>query len=150
MNHILFLCTANYYRSRFAAYYFNGLARKTGLDWRAHSRGLDLSRWDGRHPISRLTVERLKRRGILLAAEPRNPKRLKLADLVRSDLIIAMKRAEHRRLVAERFPLWTDLVEYWNIDDVDCAGPDEALPVLENQVRKLVMRLAKQRVRIAA
>ncbi len=53
-------------------------------------------------------------------------------------------------MVAGRFPLWTDLVEYWDVDDVDCATPDEALPALEHNVRRLVARLASQRVRQAA
>jgi hypothetical protein len=32
-------------------------------------------------------------------------------------------------------------VEYWHIDDLDCAEPEEALPLLETQVRRLVDRL---------
>ncbi len=44
MNKILFLCTGNYYRSRFAENLFNWLATKQGLDWQADSRGLALER----------------------------------------------------------------------------------------------------------
>jgi len=44
MNKILFLCTGNYYRSRFAEHLFNWLAVKQGLDWQADSRGLALER----------------------------------------------------------------------------------------------------------
>ena len=40
---VLFLCTGNYYRSRFAEVLFNHLARERGLRWRAESRGLDLA-----------------------------------------------------------------------------------------------------------
>ena len=37
---ILFLCTGNYYRSRFAEVVFNAAAARMGLGWRAASRGL--------------------------------------------------------------------------------------------------------------
>src|SRR5271169_3864635 len=37
---VLFLCTGNYYRSRFAEILFNSVAGKMGLPWRASSRGL--------------------------------------------------------------------------------------------------------------
>ena len=41
---ILFLCTGNYYRSRFAEVLFNSLADRMGMPWRASSRGLALER----------------------------------------------------------------------------------------------------------
>ena len=37
---LLFLCTGNYYRSRFAELLFNALAREAGLSWIASSRGI--------------------------------------------------------------------------------------------------------------
>jgi hypothetical protein len=39
---VLFLCTGNYYRSRFAEALFNSVAGRMGLPWRASSRGLAL------------------------------------------------------------------------------------------------------------
>ena len=41
---VLFLCTGNYYRSRFAEVLFNSVAGKMGLPWQASSRGLALER----------------------------------------------------------------------------------------------------------
>ena len=41
---VLFLCTGNYYRSRFAEIYFNSVAVKMGLPWKALSKGLALER----------------------------------------------------------------------------------------------------------
>src|SRR5437667_743956 len=41
---VLFLCTGNYYRSRFAEVLFNSVAVKMGLSWKASSRGLALER----------------------------------------------------------------------------------------------------------
>jgi protein-tyrosine-phosphatase len=34
---VLFLCTGSYYRSRFAEIYFNSVALKIGLPWKATS-----------------------------------------------------------------------------------------------------------------
>jgi protein-tyrosine phosphatase len=39
-----FLCTGNYYWSRFAEILFNSVAGKRGLPWQASSRGLALER----------------------------------------------------------------------------------------------------------
>jgi protein-tyrosine-phosphatase len=41
---VLFLCTGNYYRSRFAEALFDSVAGKLGMPWRASSRGLALER----------------------------------------------------------------------------------------------------------
>ena len=41
---VLFLCTGNYYRSRYAEALFNSVAGKMSLPWRASSRGLALER----------------------------------------------------------------------------------------------------------
>jgi len=45
-------------------------------------------------------------------------------------------------MIAAAFPDWVDRIEYWHIDDLDCAGPDEALVALEQEVRRLAGRLA--------
>jgi protein-tyrosine-phosphatase len=37
---VLFFCTGNYYRSRFAQIVFNSVAGKMGLPWNASSTGL--------------------------------------------------------------------------------------------------------------
>jgi protein-tyrosine phosphatase len=42
-NTVLFLCTGNYYRSRFAEMYLNDLAGRAGIDWSADSRALNIS-----------------------------------------------------------------------------------------------------------
>ena len=59
------------------------------------------------------------------------------------DLVVAIKEAEQRQMMKE--PLFVDQVEYWHVDDLDCAQPEEALPVLEDHVRALVERLAECR-----
>jgi protein-tyrosine phosphatase len=142
MKQVLFLCTANYYRSRFAEHLFNWLAVKAGLPWRAESRGLAAGRSGNIGPISRYAVEGLELRGIQLDQEFRYPLPLTLADLAGSDLVIALKETEHRARLAEQFSRWVHRVEYWQVDDLDCAEPEEALAVLDRDVRALVARLA--------
>lgn len=138
---ILFLCTGNYYRSRFAEIFFNWQAKQRGLNWRAESRGLAL---DGCNygPISRYTVARLKEKGVAHDADHRFPLPLSESDLSAADHIVAVKEAEHRPLVEARFPAWCDRIEYWHVHDLDCATPDDAIPHLENEVTRLVERLA--------
>ena len=140
MKQLIFLCSANYYRSRFAENFFNWLAAEEGLPWRADSRGLAVGDWGNIGPISRHTVEALQLRGIAVN-EDRYPRPLTLADLADADLVIAVKESEHRAMMADQFPLWEDRVEYWHIDDIDCAVPEESLPVLEATIRALVARL---------
>jgi protein-tyrosine phosphatase len=86
-------------------------------------------------------VDGLKLRGIPVNGEHRYPLRLTLADLAASDLVVAVKEAEHRAILAEQFPLWANRVEYWHVDDLDCAEPEDALQVLDGNVRALVERL---------
>jgi protein-tyrosine phosphatase len=146
MKQVLFLCTANYYRSRFAEHLFNWLAPQAGLRWSADSRALDPGPWDNIGAISRYAVEGLRSLGVPLDAAPRRPRPLALADLACADLVIAVKEAEHRSLMARQFPLWTERVEYWHIDDLDCADPCEAIPALEAKVRDLIERLGAEQV----
>lgn len=140
---MLFLCSGNYYRSRFAEYFFNHHATKDELQWSADSRGIVVGRHNNPGPISRHAVERLDELGISINGSLRYPQRLTEADLSAADLVIAVKKAEHREMLNELFPDWTDRIEYWHIDDLDYADPQEALPVLENELRALMERLSR-------
>lgn len=55
MKSVLFLCTGNYYRSRFAEEFFNHWAEQYVLNWLARSRALAIERGKVNvGPISRL------------------------------------------------------------------------------------------------
>jgi len=144
MRQVLFLCSANYYRSRFAEHLFNWLAPKRNLQWRADSRGLEVERWGDLGAISPFTVEALKDRGLSINGNSRRPQQLAIEDLTKSELVIALKESEHRAMMADLFPEWEDVVEYWHVHDLDCAEPEEALPILEKHVQDLVDRLAPE------
>ena len=139
---VLFLCSGNYYRSRFAEHLFNTSIRDTGLAWRAESRGLIVDRLANNiGPMSRYAVDGLAQLGIPVPEPSRFPIQLCEADLAAAHLVIALKETEHRPLLAERFPPWSDRVEYWHIHDLDRALPHEALTALSHAVAQLIRRL---------
>jgi protein-tyrosine phosphatase len=141
---LLFLCTGNYYRSRFAELYFNALAREAGLNWIAFSRGIATELGiDNVGPISAHAVRGLAVRGIPVTPAVRFPQQLREDDLEEADLIVALKESEHRPLLARRYPLWPDRVEYWHIDDLDRAAPEDALAEIDREIRDLVQRLSR-------
>lgn len=146
---VLFLCTGNYYRSRFAEILFNRLVQSERMDWHAESRGLAPDKGVNVGPISKHALQGLQARGIHLGDKIRHPLPLTAADLAGADLIVALKEAEHRPMMAAQFPTWVDRVEYWHIDDLDCAGPEEALDRLEREVVFLLNRLRSPKTRSA-
>jgi protein-tyrosine phosphatase len=140
---VLFLCSGNYYRSRFAERLFNWLAEGAALPWRADSRGLQVGLADNIGPISPYALAGLRAAGVPANGEARFPRQLSAADLLAAELVIAVKEIEHRPMLAHLFPCWAERIEYWHVHDLDYAKPEEALPVLERQVRALVARLGR-------
>ena len=147
---VVFICTGNFYRSRFSEYLFNALAKERGLHWRATSRGLRT--WTvGTHegPISEFAAYRLTALDVPFD-RARFPIQLSELDLEDADLVIALKKVEHHEIMVEQFPAWADRITYWNIDDLECATADEALPLCEACIKSLVDRLlAEQKQREA-
>jgi protein-tyrosine phosphatase len=142
---VLFLCSGNYYRSRFAEILFNELATACGLAWRATSRGLsnEVGPWKV-GPISPFALAGLEARGIDTDEQHREPIHCGADDLESATMIIALKELEHRPLMEKRFPGWVDRVEYWHIHDIDVAPPEVGLAELEQHVGHLVARLKAQ------
>lgn len=141
MKQLLFLCTGNYYRSRYAEILFNWRAEQDRLTWRAASRALnpDPANYG---PLSRHTMAALRELEIPFEAYLRMPIMAVEADFRAADHVIAVKEAEHRPLMERKFPAWTERVEFWHVHDVDCADPSDALPQLHQLVLQLVDRLA--------
>jgi len=139
---VLFLCSGNYYRSRFAEIVFNHRARELGLPWQATSRGLaeKFGIWNI-GPISPHTLKKLGEMSIQCDSTKRNAMHCTVQDLETADLIIALKEAEHRPLMQTRFADFEHEVEYWHVHDVDQASSDEALPQIEKLVDELIARL---------
>jgi protein-tyrosine phosphatase len=141
---ILFLCSGNYYRSRFAELLFNHLVTDAGLAYRADSAGLwPNCREHNIGPISENTVAGLRARGVALPRSHRIPRDVTEADIRAAALTIALKEAEHRPVIAMRFPHWLTRIEFWHVHDVPDAPPSEALPLIETNVRTLIARLVQ-------
>src|SRR5436305_3056382 len=92
---ILFLCTGNYYRSRFAEILFNSVAGKMGLPWKASSKGLALER--GVNNVGSMAVSAVKTleaMGVRTAdAVARFPMQATVDDFALADWIVALKQA---------------------------------------------------------
>jgi protein-tyrosine phosphatase len=142
MHEVLFICSGNYYRSRFAEAFFNHTAERRGLAWRAFSRGLATHLVDGAGEISMHTRFALLVRNIPLRHTGARPTSLAAADLTRATRVIALKEAEHRALMRVQFPQWENRIEYWHVHDLDAASPDTAVPEIETLTLRLLDEVA--------
>jgi protein-tyrosine phosphatase len=144
-NRILFLCTGNYYRSRYAEEVFNFRARAESLAWRAFSRGLaEASSPENVGPMSHFALDALEGRMIAPEGVARFPSPCSAADFDQASLIIALKEVEHRPMVERRFPQVAARIEYWHVDDIEFAPPGVALAMIDQQIEQLILRLQRQ------
>jgi protein-tyrosine phosphatase len=140
LKRVLFLCTGNYYRSRFAEELFNVLAPRHGLEWQADSAGLEPSPLNP-GPISRHTLAACARLRIERPQTERFPRKVTAQDFISSNLVIAVKEAEHRTMMERWFPEYVPQVEFWHVHDIDCSEPDDTIAALEQRVDELIERL---------
>ena len=142
-NKILFLCTGNYYRSRFAEILFNSLISEARLDWKADSRGLALEKGiNNSGPISKYVWTALERHGIKRTPDvERYPLQVRERELEEADLIIALKKSEHRTYLSERYPHWVDKVEYWDVTDRIPTTEYDPLQEITREIKGLIQRL---------
>jgi protein-tyrosine phosphatase len=137
LRQILFLCTGNYYRSRFAEEMFNHEAQIAGLNWRASSRGLASEPSpENVGAISIFALQALTDRSISPAE--RFPVVCTIGDLEAADRVIALKEAEHRLFLTQRFPGWENRTSYWHVDDIDVAEPADTIARIDRLVRELI------------
>jgi predicted translation initiation factor SUI1 len=139
---VLFLCTGNYYRSRFAEILFNATAKRMGLPWVAHSRALALERGSGNvGPIAKSVLKWLETKGIRdIVSTCRLPQSVVERDFEAAEIVIALHQIEHQPLIEGRFPTTLNQVEFWNIDD-----DPRALDRIEAGVNSLIARLISGR-----
>jgi protein-tyrosine phosphatase len=139
---ILFLCTGNYYRSRFAEAAFNHYARQHNLPWQAESRGLTQNDWTmgNRGEISAYTLRELQKYNIP-PLPARLPQRLQTEEAAQYQRIIAMDEEEHLPYVQAYYPQMQN-VEYWHIKDLGDETAQNAMSQLHANVQKLIQSLA--------
>jgi low molecular weight protein-tyrosine phosphatase len=139
MYKLLFLCTGNYYRSRFAELLFNTMAATHALPWQAFSRGLALDKGvNNIGPMSPFALDALRALGITSVEAERFPLQVEERDLRAAHRIIALQEAEHKLYVQERYPAWSHQVEYWHIRDVVPTPAYNPLEEIARDVQRLV------------
>jgi protein-tyrosine phosphatase len=142
MRTVLFLCTGNYYRSRFAEELFNHHALRAGLSWMATSRGLAIEYGTNNVGcLSALALNALEKRGVVTRDGDRSPQQCAVLDLEAADLIVALMDSEHRPLIRERFCGWEERVEYWQVGDIGVTQPDVAFSSIETEIAALTEKL---------
>jgi protein-tyrosine phosphatase len=139
---VLFLCTGNYYRSRFAELLFNHFAARHGLGWSAISRGMALElAINNLGPISPAVSTALAARDVALEPGVRAPLALKLSDVEKAHHIVAVDRSEHLPMLQRKFPGYIARVEFWDVQDIGFTAFEAALEQLELNVLALIERL---------
>lgn len=110
------------------------------MAWNAVSRGLAP---DPRNPgpMSRDTIAALLGQGIAVDEYLRMPIKVTDEDFVCHHHVVAVKEQEHRPMIQRDFPGRLQNVEFWHVHDLDCCGPDEAIPHLDREVTGLLLRL---------
>jgi protein-tyrosine phosphatase len=137
---ILFLCTANYYRSRFAEMYFNHMAEAQGIVARADSAGLEMHQWRSFNPgeLSPHSVEALRRLGIEVPKPYRAPKQFSLEMLQSVSHCIALSESEHRPMALKHFPDVIGRFEFWSVEDIGFEPVESALSRIQGNVHALI------------
>ncbi len=147
MNTILFLCTGNYYRSRFAEEYFNHYAEREQIKWSADSKGIqrDFSGNGNVGPISRHTLAVLAKLNIPPKAHTRMPLRVETHDFSRFNRVVAVSLSEHKPMLEQHWGAeLANAIEYFDVEDLHLEGHETALPRLIHHLDKLIKTLGAQ------
>ncbi len=139
MPKLLFICTANYYRSRFAEAVFNHLAEKQRSSWTAFSRGIIPE--EAPPGLSPHASNGLRLAGIDRKFVAKDKQALTEADFNTADRIVALKRDEHMPMLQERFGAFVDRVEFWDVSDIPHVSPPQAMLAIKENVVKLLGEL---------
>jgi protein-tyrosine phosphatase len=139
---ILFVCTGNYYRSRFAESYFNWKAGNSALPWQAVSRGLRVE--TGRKGISELAHQELTIMGVPDSQTVSDPQQLTRQDLLTSDYVVILDEEEHRPMMERQFPgMALNNLHYWHIHDHPYMQAHEACSTMAVKIDSLLTKLQK-------
>ena len=142
---VLFVCTGNYYRSRFCETLFNALAPEYGVKARAVSRGLMtglISEEMG--GLSPHASRGLTARKIVRDEPGRRPIQIQESDFAEAKLVIAIDEWEHRPMIEQKFPHWANRIQYWQVADIGDLEPEAALFAMETHIRCLLEKMKNE------
>ena len=148
MKKLLFVCSGNYYRSRFAEAYFNYLSEMFNLNTTSESRGLaihfadELAEEHGE--ISTDTLERCNDLGIPNRYWEKNRESLELKDFNNFDEIICLDIEEHAPMIKEQFPDKIYSVNYFKVKDVFDWSPNKTLDTIAELILTMVSAIRKE------
>ena len=142
MHRVLFVCTANIFRSRFSEEVYNHFAGKLNVPSKAFSAGLRVGDYVTRK-IYRPALEQLKYFNI----DPKRRDELSVhindLDLKNYHKIICMDEEEHRPMVEMNDQLIKAKVDYWNIVDEPMVSSQISLPLCYEKVKSLIKEVSK-------
>jgi len=134
---VLFVCTANIFRSRFSEEVYNYLAKKTKLSSKAFSAGLKVGNYKTRKIYSP-AIQQLKLLNIVPKREDELSVHINDLNLKDFNRIICMDKNEHQAMVHENKKLNKFYFEYWDIIDEPAVSSKISLPKCYERVEKLI------------
>jgi protein-tyrosine phosphatase len=138
---VIFICTGNYYRSRYAEIYFNARV-PANSGYYAASCGFRLSP-QNTGKIAPCVLDRLQSHQIVVTNQMRAPRQLHAEALTATDRVIVLDETEHRPYVEQDLPTWRTRVTYWHIPDANDMPVEQALPLIEMEVDALLRQLLR-------
>ena len=143
MHKVLFVCTANIFRSRFSEEVYNHFAKKLNIPSEAFSAGLRVGEYTTRK-IYTPALRQLKNYNINPSRKDDLSIHINDLDLNVYDMIICMDEVEHRPMVEMNDQLNKINIDYWNIVDEPMVSSKVSLPACFDKVKDLVMSVSKK------
>jgi protein-tyrosine phosphatase len=143
MYKILFVCTANIYRSRFSEEVFNYFAIKNNLSTRAFSAGLMVGSYKTRKiykpaldELDRLNIDPIRAEEFSIHVDD--------IDLENYNMIICMDEKEHKPMVESNSNVKEMNIIYWNIVDEPLASSNISLPKCYEKIQELIYKVTEK------
>ena len=144
MYKILFICTGNFYRSKFCEAFMENEGKVLKIPIRTMSRGFEISLADKVASIygetSPYTIQRLDQLGIDCGKVKKRRTPVSQHDINSNDIIVIIDKAEHSPYM-ENFDFPENRTVFWEVKDIADWTAKETLDELEKSCHKLSFKL---------